>query len=524
MKKNGISLIVLVITIIIMIILASAIILSITSSDIVLKGKQAVLRNDLSATKERVSMLKTERMIDQENATSFSSVIPDEYKGKMIIDEFTGEILDITDGEDPEFEEAAQALGIRKATEYVKVGSWSQLVSAIEADATAKIILTSDINLTSEVDPIPYFNGILEGNYKSINNLVIDDVITYDASSIVDYTKSAALLRGLDEDGVITNLTINNADVKGYAVTAILIGLNCGSVINCRVSGVVAGTSNVTAGLVGYNAGKIINNSVDVVVQGKKFSGGITGYSINSIYNTNVIVNLQSSSGGFSGGFVGLTANEGVVIKNCSSQGEFTASGQSIGGFVGQQVQGAKIVNSYSTVNVTNNSADWAGGFAGSNHTDSIIEKCYSTGSVSGVNNVGGFVGINTTRARISDSYATGGVTATGVRVGGFCGRNNSASIIENSFSIGRVASTSTSNIGGFVGLNSTEGTHANSSIINCYYNKDTSNQTRGYGSYTGTLDLKELANSTVNLQSSYQNLDFVNVWEMGPNHPLLRI
>ncbi|MDD2628217.1 MAG: hypothetical protein PHR25_05795, partial [Clostridia bacterium] len=61
------------------------------------------------------------------------------------------------------------------------------------------------------------------------------------------------------------------------------------------------------------------------------------------------------------------------------------------------------------------------------------------------------------------------------------------------------------------------------SMVDNCYYNTDTANQANGNGGYNGIMDLKGLTNSSMKLQTSYSKLDFVNTWEMGPNHPVLK-
>ncbi|MDD4376105.1 MAG: hypothetical protein PHR25_04915, partial [Clostridia bacterium] len=182
MRKKGISLIVLVITIIIMIILASAIIISVMNSDIISSSKQGVIKNDIATIKENVNVLKARRLLYPDDAVSFSSVIPDKYKGKIIIDEFTGKIINISEGEDQVFDKAMAEMDISESTEYVKVTNWSELLSAIESNEEAKIILMDDITLTGQVEPIPYFNGTLEGNYKSINNLMIESIEEYDAS------------------------------------------------------------------------------------------------------------------------------------------------------------------------------------------------------------------------------------------------------------------------------------------------------------------------------------------------------
>ena len=67
-KGNGISLIVLVITIIIMIILAGAIILSLNSSEVIDKANNATEDTNIANVKEIVSMAQAEWLLMNESA------------------------------------------------------------------------------------------------------------------------------------------------------------------------------------------------------------------------------------------------------------------------------------------------------------------------------------------------------------------------------------------------------------------------------------------------------------------------
>lgn len=67
-NKSGISLIVLVITMIVMIKLAAAIILSLSNSGIIGKANSAVQANNVAQIKESVALLQMDEMINEDGA------------------------------------------------------------------------------------------------------------------------------------------------------------------------------------------------------------------------------------------------------------------------------------------------------------------------------------------------------------------------------------------------------------------------------------------------------------------------
>ena len=94
MKKRGISLIVLVITIIVMIILATTIILALTGNDVTGKAKEGQLKSDIATMKERLSYTLSEEflMSSKDEVIELSkeqkeSIIPEKYRNMFDIDE-----------------------------------------------------------------------------------------------------------------------------------------------------------------------------------------------------------------------------------------------------------------------------------------------------------------------------------------------------------------------------------------------------------------------------------------------------
>lgn len=160
----------------------------------------------------------------------------------------------------------------------------------------------------------------------------------------------------------------------------------------------------------------------------------------------------------------------GSSIKNIGVEDVNITGGDYTGGLVGYNNSWSIIENSYSTGSVTGGAR--TGGLVGHNYSSSVIENSYSTGNVIGSNNTGGLVGINQTSSVIKNSYSTGSVTGS-FSTGGLVGSNYTSSVIENSYSTGSV--TGGSNTGGLVGYN-------NSSVINSYWNTETSGWTTSAG------------------------------------------
>ena len=92
--------------------------------------------------------------------------------------------------------------------------------------------------------------------------------------------------------------------------------------------------------------------------------------------------------------------------------------------------RGSTISNCYSTGTITSNAAS-VGGIIGYNNSYCTVSNCYSTISISGSGstNVGGLVGINysdgTGSGTVSNCYAIGAITSSATYLGGFCGNNN---------------------------------------------------------------------------------------------------
>ena len=272
------------------------------------------------------------------------------------------------------------------------------------------------------------FSGIFDGKGYEVNGIYINT------------TNKVQGLFGLVESGKITNLGIgeNNSITGGIATTGLVGYIYNGSeVVNCYNKANIEAQNNNGAGVVGvayincsitdcYNEGDIIGN--DIV-------GGIVGYTDNHI-----------------------------VVQNCHNKGNVTGNGKSVAGIVAHISYGVSIENNYNEANITGNNL--VGGICGFITFDdnNKIGQCYNTGTIktTGKNdsnsaNVGGITGLN--EANIQDCYNTGTIIGVYNNVGGIAGLNRGK--IENCYNIGQL-SGSVENKGGITGNNNLfEGTTA---------------------------------------------------------------
>ena len=210
------------------------------------------------------------------------------------------------------------------------------------------------------------YTGTFHGNDYTISNLFID--------------RSAASKTGLfgyAEGGTIRNLSLVNANVTGYAETAVLVGEgNNLQLMHIRVTGQVSGFAR-------------------------------------------------------SAGLVGRLAHGNSTITACRSEVDVTGPNISIGGLVGWS--SGTITASYATGTVSGDG--YVGGLVGfhgnTGNPKAVIRASYATGVVSGNSGIGGLVGANFYSSTITGSYAIGPVSANSL-VGGLVGINSNSSITHS--------------------------------------------------------------------------------------------
>jgi len=246
----------------------------------------------------------------------------------------------------------------------------------------------------------------------------------------------------VDDEGVIQDIGVVNADVTANRYVGGLVAWNQGIVSSIYASSNVTGSLTV-GGLVGSNYGGTVSKSYAIGgVAGDNFIGGLVGANAGAVSNS---YSTGSVTGNYSGGLAGF--NQGAV-SNCYATGNVAGYGV-IGGLVGWDYHGT-VSYSYSTGNVTGNST--VGGLMGLNELESVVSNSYTTGSVTGDEFVGGLVGGNA--GNVSNSYSAGNVTGV-TYVGGLIGENEGEGTISNSYWNIETSGQNTS--AGGTGLNTTE-------------------------------------------------------------------
>ncbi len=151
-KVKGISLITLVITIIIIIILAGAIILSLTNSDVIGKASLAKESNDFTSIRQMVEMERANAMFEGNEFDPSKITIPDTYSNEIeIIDKDTVIIKGVTNSKITDIPNAVEKLG----AVYIPKGFLASKVTGEMSKKDGLVIYegtTSATDSTVEVD------------------------------------------------------------------------------------------------------------------------------------------------------------------------------------------------------------------------------------------------------------------------------------------------------------------------------------------------------------------------------------
>ncbi len=391
----------------------------------------------------------------------------------------------------------------------------------------------AEIRSLGLIDPVVentagIFTGALIGSLT--RGKVVDCYVEGARISGISYV--GGLIGDVDR-GTLVNCRAEGA-VRGQDYVGRLVGDFSGTLTNCGAEGSVYGEKYV-GGLVGYAGwpsligdsysdcrvdansmvGGLVGDLHDGVAAGCHATGDVTGregvgglvgsiwyMGIADCYATGDVCGEESRVGGLVG------ANWGRAILGCHASGD-VSGGNLTGGLVGDNGS-AEIQDCYASGDVSG--ADLTGGLVGAGGR--TITACGATGNVSGRNDVGGLVGAggwaitacratgNVTGVRnvgglagygadtVTDSYATGDVTAD-TEVGGLMGSPGYFEILRNCYAAGAVYGNS--DTGGLVGRG---GSSRNGIIEGCFWDIETSGQTRGvYGTGRTTAEMQMAAN-----------------------------
>ena len=543
-KKKGISLIVLVITIIVMIILAGSIIITLSNSGIITKANEAV---DLNNEKQMEEYITSElilngwysgKPITEESLKKIDgvNVTAAEVGGAWIIEKDGAkttiyETGDIVKGETKLWTGESSAPEIKDGNWYIytpeqlkflaDVVNGGNVTEGYKIDETTIVYLMNDLDLGARQEngelkvgtawtPIGIsadikFEGTFDGNNHTIRGVYVSK------------DKFAGIF---GQSNTIKNLTVKDSYIKTTSAGGsggIVAIFQEGTIENCHnINTQVVGATYNVGGIVGsFNGTTVKNCSNTGTVQGNfgKNNQGTTGGIVGYIYNQDVQIidctnyGSVSSNGKYVGGITGRILQRGSII-NCVNRGNVSSIEERLGGIVGDTYPGVKVTNCINTGNVEGKKS-YVGGVAGA--ILGILEKCYNTGSVklSGDNTtcIGGIAGVilydssdALATSVIRNTYNTGKVIAEGENikyVGGIVGVLSGGNVnvtINNNYNVGEIQTIGTgiNQIGGVVGsCGHDEDRTGTFTVNNNYYLKGTIETDAGNSTAKTSAEMK---------------------------------
>lgn len=264
-----------------------------------------------------------------------------------------------------------------------------------------------------------------------------------------------------------TNLNLNNIIVNGSDYTGGLVGYSQNSMIeNCHVSGDLSGNVNI-----GLLAGRAISPMYEYInnctssgnINGAISVGGLIGEAGGNITNSGSSASVNAIEN--VGGLIGKSFLTFFSIQGSYSSG--TVSGQvRVGGLIGYTLMNQSIIDCYSTSNVTGETD--TGGLVGFVSTSGQIQNSYTTGEVSGYTNTGGLIGRTNRSVSVIHSYSRS-IVSGNTNTGGLIGLSVSA--VHYCWTAGIVEGNE--NTGGLIGLHHSSGDPVFSSMSSSIVNGD---------------------------------------------------
>ncbi len=379
---------------------------------------------------------------------------------------------------------------------YTKLKEFSRIVNEGNSAVCAKLTADIDCGTTSDWVPIGNETHKYKGTVDGMGHKIINLCTHSKPSKLCTYS---GLFGYLDSEGIIKNVGLQNARIRGTKYSGGIVGYNDGGTIeSCYNSGLgsIDGTTCV-GGIAGYNNGiikncySIENLSISGCTRDKNISvcsGGLVGENIKTVQNCYSSINgdiiaqsYENRSNSSAGGLVGLNLG---TIKRCFNNGGGNIKSKNVSvkaavdEMTGSEPEKAEKVDSDVDEEESESAFGKAnsGGIAGYNR--GFINKCYNncTGNITAISDgnasAGGVAGINSIMESCYNS-GKGNITAKSKKayayVGGVAGVNEMS--IEKCYSnesgdiIGKGLKAVCA--GGVLGLNKLK----LSKMKNCYSN-----------------------------------------------------
>ena len=410
-KNNGITLMVLVITVIVLLILASVSVAMLTGENgILTQAQNAKNETNKAAKNEQLDLAKQEDLINESLKGVNVEQVTDTNPGKLEVSELEKDTYIINSIEDLVFFACDVTSGNKYEGKTVKLGlnlDFNSTKSYVEPFRTdygkygyhgeLKTLLTTGegfkpIGTTYDTDvSTNYFCGIFDGGYNTIYNLYQNYEDSDNTTIIGLFSTNGGIINNLKIENCNMNFITNNM----YVVSGVICGRNNGTINNCGTSGDF----------------KMIDNGVKVT-----YASGIAGQSfgiIEKCYSkTNIEASINSSSSIQTnvGGIAATVSND--YIKSCYNAGEININLNAdvetcVGGITA--LNNKKVENCYnmgkielkSNIQTTKNI--FIGNIIGNNNENAEINSCFNIGQINvNVLNDNDNIGIGSI---IGDSY-----------------------------------------------------------------------------------------------------------------------
>ena len=455
-SANGITLIALAVTIVVLLILAGVSISALFGDNgIIQKARDAQNKANESAKKDMEQINGLENWLNEKTVGSLTP-----WSGETADSFSSGNGTE----EDPYIIETAEQLAF-----------FASQVNAGETFEGKFISIIKSINLgNKEFTPIGvgptgetpnnwdwsgYFNGTLDGKGNVITGIKITQPTMH----------GVGLIGTLQEKGTVKNLNIYEGTIIGNTRVGGIIGVSIGKIINCtnKATIIAQDNENTYSGLmVGGIVGAINKGSIDNC----KNYGNVTAKDDS----------LTLGKGKFAGGIVGqvyVGEGEDITISNCTNSGTIVAVYQQVGGIIGSSYKKEGATNKVTIINCDNSgkvstgdseklTTVCAGGIIGMANTETIIDNCTNSGNITANRQkAGGIVGSQESgKGEIKNCTNNGYITTTNNGVGGIIGYIESQNDIDNCTNNGNLMAPE-GMMGGIVGRQNA------GTIMNCTNN-----------------------------------------------------
>ena len=226
---------------------------------------------------------------------------------------------------------------------------------------------------------IPSFGGIFDGGGYKISNLQI----TASGSAM-------GLFRYIQEGGVVRNLSVSGKVFPGGSKSRVgmLAGVNYGRILNCSVSGQLAGTEDI-GGIAGINeaSGEIRVCRSGAIVVGENNTGGICGTNKGTLNNCENFGKVNTYGPQITYGLEDITMENLEDINDTENMAAHTDTG-GIAGYSQGKIYYCANSGTVGYQHVGYN----VGGIVGRLH-QGYLQNCTNMGHILGRKDVGGIAG-----------------------------------------------------------------------------------------------------------------------------------